>query len=51
MKKILTFIILMIPMINVNAETKWSDWQNEKPTGENIIIEMSRGEDKTKMQR
>ena len=40
MKKILTFIILMIPMINVNAETKWSDWQNEKPTGENIIIEM-----------
>ena len=39
MKKIIIFVIFMFPFINLNAEEKWSDWQPEKPTGNNLIIE------------
>ncbi len=39
MKKIFLFCLLLIPQMKLKAEETWSKWSQDKPIGENIIIE------------
>lgn len=39
MKKLYILFLLIVPFTNLYAKETWSDWQVEKPLGENLIIE------------
>ena len=39
MKKICVLLLFICPFTKLYAEEAWSEWQDEKPLGENLIIE------------
>lgn len=39
MKKLYILFLLIVPFTNLYAKETWSEWQDEKPLGENLVIE------------